>query len=45
MSTDQKIDYLEFPATDLEAIKSFYSKAFDWSFQDYGDEYCAFNEG
>ena len=45
MSTDQKIDYLEFPATDLETIKSFYSKAFYWSFQDYGDEYCAFSDG
>lgn len=45
MSTDQRIDYLELPAADLAAVKSFYSKAFSWSFQDYGDEYCAFNDG
>ena len=45
MSTDRKIDYLEFPAMDLEVIKSFYSKTFDWSFQDYGDAYCSFTDG
>ena len=45
MSIDRKVDYLEFPAADLEAIKSFYTKVFGWSFQDYGDEYCAFNDG
>lgn len=45
MSTDRKIDYLEFPAKDFVAIKSFYSKAFDWSFQDYGGEYCSFSDG
>ena len=45
MSTDRKIDYLEFPTTDLAAIKSFYSKVFDWSFQDYGEAYCSFNDG
>ena len=45
MPTDQKIDYLEFPARDFVATKSFYSQVFGWSFQDYGDEYCAFNDG
>lgn len=45
MSTDRKIDYLEFPATDIEAIKAFYSEAFGWSFQDYGPEYCSFSDG
>ena len=45
MSTDRKIDYLELPATDLAATKSFYSKAFGWSFQDYGEAYCSFTDG
>lgn len=45
MSTDLKIDYLEFPAADLEATKAFYSAVFDWSFQDYGDAYCSFTDG
>ncbi len=45
MPTDQKIDYIELPAKDFDAIKSFYSKAFAWSFQGFGEEYCAFNDG
>ena len=45
MPTDLKIDYVELPAADLDAIKSFYTRAFDWSFQDFGDEYCAFSDG
>ena len=45
MPTDQKIDYLEFPARDFTATKAFYSRAFGWSFQDFGEEYCAFNDG
>ncbi len=45
MPTDQKIDYIEFPATDFDAVQSFYSAAFDWSFTDYGPEYRAFTDG
>jgi predicted enzyme related to lactoylglutathione lyase len=46
MSQHEKIDYIEFPATDLEATKDFFKKAFGWSFNDYGTEYCDFaNEG
>jgi len=44
MPTDQKIDYLELPAVDLDATKSFYSKAFGWTFKDYGEEYCEFTD-
>lgn len=40
--TNNHINYIEFKATDLEAIKSFYSKAFGWKFTDYGDGYVAF---
>jgi predicted enzyme related to lactoylglutathione lyase len=42
--TDSHINYVEFKATDLEAIKAFYSKAFDWTFTDYGPTYVAFSE-
>ena len=46
MSTHEKIDYVEFPATDLEATKKFFNTAFGWKFTDYGPEYCDFsNEG
>ena len=45
MPTDQKIDYLELPAADLDAAQAFYEQVFGWSFTDYGPEYRAFNDG
>jgi len=46
MSDKDLINYVEFPARDLEATKAFFSQAFDWSFVDYGPEYTAFsNQG
>lgn len=41
---DNHINYVEFKAADLEAIKSFYTQAFGWDFTDYGPEYTAFAE-
>lgn len=38
------INYVEFKAQDLEAVKKFYSSAFGWKFTDYGPTYTAFNE-
>jgi len=45
MPTDQKIDYLELPARDFDAVQAFYEKAFNWKFTDYGPDYRAFNDG
>ena len=45
MSTDQKIDYIELPARDFDAVQDFYEKAFGWKFTDYGPDYRAFNDG
>jgi predicted enzyme related to lactoylglutathione lyase len=45
MQDDQKVDYIEFPCADFDAVQSFYEKAFGWSFTDYGPEYRAFNDG
>ena len=45
MPTDRTIDYIEFPAADLERAKRFYAAAFGWKFEDYGPEYCAFTDG
>jgi predicted enzyme related to lactoylglutathione lyase len=46
MNDHEKINYVEFPAKDIEATKSFFGDAFGWSFEDYGPEYIAFsNEG
>jgi len=39
---DNHINYIEFKAKDLEAIKNFYIKAFGWKFTDYGPDYTAF---
>jgi len=39
-----KINYVEFPATDLEATKVFFQQVFGWSFEDYGPQYCAFSD-
>lgn len=45
MSSNTKINYIEFPAADLDAAQAFYEKSFGWTFTDYGPEYRAFNDG
>ena len=45
MNEHEKINYIEFPARDLEATKAFFKEVFDWSFQNYGPEYTAFSNG
>lgn len=46
MNEHEKINYVEFPAKDLEATKQFFTEAFAWEFVDYGPEYTAFsNQG
>lgn len=45
MQQNLKIDYVEFPAADFDAIQAFYESAFDWQFTDYGPEYRAFSDG
>lgn len=45
MSNHEKINYIEFPATDLKATKTFFERVFNWAFTDYGLEYTAFNDG
>ena len=42
---DHAIDYIEFTAPDLPAIKKFYGDVFGWIFQDWGDEYASFSDG
>lgn len=43
MPEHEKINYVEFPARDLMATKSFFRTAFGWSFVDYGPTYTAFS--
>src|ERR1700730_2533246 len=44
-ANDRRIDYLEFPTTDLRATKRFYNQVFGWKFQDYGPDYASFHDG
>ncbi|MDI3246195.1 VOC family protein [Pseudoalteromonas agarivorans] len=43
MSNHEKLNYVEFPACDLTATKSFFTNVFNWQFTDYGPEYTAFS--
>lgn len=45
MNKHHTLNYVEFLAPDLEAVKRFYSGAFGWKFTDYGPEYTAFTGG
>ena len=45
-STNGKLDYVEFPASDISATKAFFSEVFGWTFEDFGPDYTAFsNQG
>ena len=44
MKAHEVINYLEFPARDLEASKAFFTAVFGWSFTDFGPDYSAFSE-
>ena len=42
---DRRIDYIEFPARDIEVAKRFYQTVFGWKFTDYGPGYSSFEDG
>ena len=39
------IDYIEMPSRDLTASRQFFAELFRWSFEDYGPDYIAFDDG
>ncbi|WP_323789633.1 VOC family protein [Psychroserpens sp.] len=43
-TTNNHINYIEFKANNLDKTKAFYSKAFNWTFTDYGPNYTAFED-
>ncbi len=43
MTNHEKINYIEFPTTDLKATRDFFSQVFSWKFEDFGPEYTAFS--
>lgn len=45
MPLDLKIDYIELPASNLDAVEAFYKEVFGWTFEDYGPGYRAFSDG
>ena len=45
MPEDRRIDYVELPAADFDAVEAFYTEAFGWTFESYGDGYRAFSDG
>ena len=40
-----RIDYIELSVLDFNEAKDFYGSAFGWTFEDYGQEYVAFETG
>ena len=44
MNINDKINYVEFPARDIEATKTFFTTVFGWGFTDYGPEYASFKD-
>ena len=44
MSAHEKINYIELPANDIEAVKAFFITVFGWTFTDYGPEYTSFSK-
>jgi predicted enzyme related to lactoylglutathione lyase len=42
---NNRIDYIEFPATNIAATKKFYTAVFGWTFTDYGPDYVSFEDG
>jgi uncharacterized protein len=46
MNEHGKLNYVEFPCTDINKTKAFFGQAFGWAFIDYGPDYASFaNEG
>ena len=44
MNRHEKINYVEFPAKDIQATKAFFSQVFGWTFEDFGPDYTAFSD-
>lgn len=44
MSEHEKLDYVEYPAANMEATQAFFAKVFGWDFEQFGADYCAFSK-
>ncbi|PIE48169.1 MAG: hypothetical protein CSA42_00295 [Gammaproteobacteria bacterium] len=46
MNVHGKLNYVEYPASNLDKTKEFFQETFGWEFQDFGTEYTSFsNQG
>ncbi len=45
MPVHHTINYIELSVTDMDAAKTFYASAFDWTFNDYGPGYQGIRHG
>lgn len=45
MNANNRINYIEFSAENLDAVKDFYGTVFGWTFTDFGPGYVAFSDG
>jgi uncharacterized protein len=45
LNNNHRIDYIEFSATDIAAVRNFYMAVFGWKFTDYGPDYTSFEDG
>ena len=45
MRSENCIDYVEIPVTDLQKARAFFEGMFGWTFQEWGDEYVSFDDG
>lgn len=44
MNEDEKINYVEFPAKDIDGTKAFFKEVFGWKFEDFGPGQTAFSD-
>jgi len=44
MAEHESLNYMEYPASNLEATKTFFGLVFGWQFVDYGPDYASFSE-
>ena len=45
MSTENRIDYVEIPVTDVARARAFLEAMFGWTFRGWGDDYLSFSDG
>lgn len=42
---ERRVDYVEFASRDPAGSRRFFEQVFGWTFQDYGPDYIAFDDG